>query len=103
DDERGLRRVATGHAGDDARAPRGRVEVLRSQSERLEPRTEILSGLRLAVRVPTAPVRGVEADEVARDRRGRAQRRPVLRSLPRHDTTLEAPMPIREDQRVSVA
>ena len=68
-DERGLARVGTLDAGDDARAAGFRVEELRLQAQLLEVRCQVFGGIRLAVGLALAVVRGVEADEIARDLR----------------------------------
>jgi len=76
--ERGLVRVPSRHACDDARAARLRLEELRREAEPAQPRLDVLRRLALAVRPALSVVRGVESDQVAGDHRGLVEPLPGL-------------------------
>jgi hypothetical protein len=65
-DEGGLVAVAARHADAQVRASRDGLVVLGTQAERLEVGAHVLGGLSPPC-APLAEVRGVEADQVARD------------------------------------
>ena len=66
-DQGGLRRVSAGDPRVDVGAFRDGLEKVDRQPEGFQIRADILRGLALPVRLTTTPVRGVEADEIARD------------------------------------
>jgi hypothetical protein len=63
-------RIAARHPRDDARATRRGVEQLRPQTERFELRRHVLGRLGLTLAAAPAPVDGLEADQIPRDRGG---------------------------------
>ncbi len=67
--ERGLVGVASGNAGDDARAARFGLEELGREAQCRELRLDVLGGLALPLRPALAVVGRVESDEVAGDHR----------------------------------